>query len=191
MRAVFSLTPHAATRNAPAVPARKDVRLELHAPMPEGTPFADGDRGRTQRMVEKQSGKCHIERRAHAQIDSNCGNGRADAPRLFEKCRRTDGKGLSNITFIRKTAFRPPGPLSARGKKLHKTIISAPHAAIIYTENQNIQHKAPPRYIKFNEGEDVASTLSEKIVRFFLLPHYHSDKSPIFAPSKQETIIDS
>ena len=33
--AVFSLTPHAATRNAPAVPARKDVRLELHAPMPE------------------------------------------------------------------------------------------------------------------------------------------------------------
>lgn len=57
VRAVFSLTPHAATRNAPAVPARKDVRLELHARRPEGTPFADGDRGRTQCMIEKQSGK--------------------------------------------------------------------------------------------------------------------------------------
>ena len=159
VRAVFSLTPHAATQNAPAVPARKDVRLELHAPMPEGTPFADGDRGRTQRMVEKQSGKCHIERRAHAQIDSNCGNGRADAPRLFEKCRRTGEKQLSNITLQRKIAFRPPGPLSGRGKKLHRTTSSTPHTAIIHTENQNIQRKTPPRYIKFNEGEDEASTL--------------------------------
>lgn len=57
--AVFSLTPHAATRNAPAVPARKDVRLELHAPMPEDTPFTDTNSGRTQRMIEKQTRKCH------------------------------------------------------------------------------------------------------------------------------------
>lgn len=128
--------------------------------------------------------KMPLDKRAHAQVDSNCGNGRTDAPRLFEKCRRTGGKRLSNITFIRKTAFRPPGPLSARGKKLHKTIISAPHTAIIHTENQNIQHKTPPRHIKFNEGGDEASTLSEKIVRFFLFPPHHSDKSPIFAPSK-------
>lgn len=153
------VTSHAATRNAPAVPARKDVRLELHARRPEGTPFTDGDRGRTQCMVEKQSGKCHIERRAHAQIDSNCGNGRADAPRLFEKCRRTGEKQLSNITLQRKIAFRPPGPLSGRGKKLHRTTSSTPHTAIIHTENQNIQRKTPPRYIKFNEGEDEASTL--------------------------------
>ena len=59
VRAVFSLTSLAATRNAPAVPARKDVRLALHAPMSENTPFADGDRGRTQRMIEKQTRKCH------------------------------------------------------------------------------------------------------------------------------------
>lgn len=42
-------------------PLRRDVHLELHAPMPEGIPFTDGNRGRTQRMIEKQSGKCHIE----------------------------------------------------------------------------------------------------------------------------------
>lgn len=27
--------------------------------MSENTPFADGDRGRTQRMIEKQTRKCH------------------------------------------------------------------------------------------------------------------------------------
>jgi len=86
---------------------------------------------------------------------------------------------------------QPPLPQSARGKKLHRTTTYALHMGIIHTENQNIQRKTPPRYIKFNEGEDVASTLSEKIVRFFLFQPYHSDKSPIFAPSKQETIIDS
>lgn len=86
---------------------------------------------------------------------------------------------------------QPPKPQSARGKKLHKTTTYALHIGIIHTENQNIRRKTPPRYIKFNEGEDVASTLSEKIVRFFLFQPYHSDKSPIFAPSKQETIIDS
>lgn len=59
VRAVFSLTPHAATRNAPAVPARKDVRLELHAPMPEDIPFTDANSGRTQRMIERQTRKCH------------------------------------------------------------------------------------------------------------------------------------
>jgi len=65
--AVFSLTPHAATRNAPAVPARKDVRLELHAPMPEDIPFTDANSGRTQRMIEKQTRKCHKnKKRAHA-----------------------------------------------------------------------------------------------------------------------------
>lgn len=62
VRAVFSLTPHVATRNAPAVPARKDVRLELHAPMPEDTPFTDANSGRTQRMIEKQTRKCHKKR---------------------------------------------------------------------------------------------------------------------------------
>lgn len=60
MRAVFSLTPHAATRNAPAAhTGKKDVRLELHAPMPEDTPFTDANSGRTQRMIEKQTRKCH------------------------------------------------------------------------------------------------------------------------------------
>lgn len=56
------VTSLAATRNAPAVPARKDVRLELHARRPKGTPFTDGNRGRTQCMIEKQSGKYHIEK---------------------------------------------------------------------------------------------------------------------------------
>ena len=37
----------------------KDVRLELHAPMPEDTPFTDANSGRTQRMIEKQTRKCH------------------------------------------------------------------------------------------------------------------------------------
>ena len=57
--AVFSLTPHAATRNAPAAHTGKDVRLELHAPMPEDTSFTDANSGRTQRMIEKQTRKCH------------------------------------------------------------------------------------------------------------------------------------
>lgn len=53
-------TPHAATRNAPAAhTGKKDVRLELHAPMPEDTPFTDANSGRTQRMIEKQTRKCH------------------------------------------------------------------------------------------------------------------------------------
>ena len=160
----------------------KARRHSVHRRQPRKN--AAHDREAVRKMTYKK-------KRAHAQVDSNCGDGRTDAPRLFEKCRRTDEKGLSNITFIRKTAFRPPEPLSARGKKLHKTIISAPHTAIIHTENQNIQHKTPSRYIKINEGGDEASTLSEKIVRFFLFQPYHSDKSPIFAPSKQETIIDS
>lgn len=64
VRAVFSLTPHVATRNAPAVPARKDVRLELHAPMPEDIPFTDANSGRTQRMIEKQTRKCHNNKNA-------------------------------------------------------------------------------------------------------------------------------
>lgn len=98
---------------------------------------------------------------------------------------------MSNITLLRKVMRQPLLPQSARGKKLHKTTTHALHMRIIHTDNQNIQYKTPPRYIKFNEGEDVASTLSEKIVRFFLFQPYHSDKSPIFAPSKQETIIDS
>ena len=51
--------PHAATRNAPAAHTGKDVRLELHAPMPEDTPFTDANSGRTQRMIEKQTRKCH------------------------------------------------------------------------------------------------------------------------------------
>ena len=53
-------TPHAATRNALAAhTGKKDVRLELHAPMPENTPFTDANSGRTQRMIEKQTRKCH------------------------------------------------------------------------------------------------------------------------------------
>lgn len=52
-------TPHAATRNAPVAHTRKDVRLELHAPMPEDIPFTDTNSGRTQRMIEKQTRKCH------------------------------------------------------------------------------------------------------------------------------------
>ena len=60
VRAVFSFTPHAATRNALAAhTGKKDVRLELHAPMPENTPFTDANSGRTQRMIEKQTRKCH------------------------------------------------------------------------------------------------------------------------------------
>ena len=31
----------------------------------------------------------------------------------------------------------------------------------------------------------------KRLFVFFLFQPYHSDKSPIFAPSKQETIIDS
>ena len=53
-------TPHAATRNALAAhTGKKDVRLELHAPMPENTPFTDANSGRTQRMIEKQTRKFH------------------------------------------------------------------------------------------------------------------------------------
>ena len=56
--------PHAATRNAPAAHTGKDVRLELHAPMPEDTPFTDANSGRTQRMIEKQTRKCHNNKNA-------------------------------------------------------------------------------------------------------------------------------
>ena len=51
-----------ATRNAPAAHTGKDVRLELHAPMPEDIPFTDANSGRTQRMIEKQTRKCHKKR---------------------------------------------------------------------------------------------------------------------------------
>lgn len=61
---MFSLTPHVATRNAPAAHTRKDVRLELHAPMPEDIPFTDANTGRTQRMIEKQTRKCHKNKNA-------------------------------------------------------------------------------------------------------------------------------
>ena len=64
MRAVFSLTPHVATRNAPAAHTRKDVRLELHAPIPEDIPFTDANSGRTQRMIEKQTRKCNKNKNA-------------------------------------------------------------------------------------------------------------------------------
>lgn len=57
-------TPHAATRNVPAAHTGKDVRLELHAPMPEDIPFTDTNSGRTQRMIEKQTRKCHNNKNA-------------------------------------------------------------------------------------------------------------------------------
>lgn len=57
--AVFGPRHTLATRNAPAAHMGKDVRLELHAPMPEDTPFTDANSGRTQRMIEKQTRKCH------------------------------------------------------------------------------------------------------------------------------------
>ena len=59
VRAVFGSRHTLATRNTPAAHTGKDVRLELHAPMPEDTPFTDANSGRTQRMIEKQTRKCH------------------------------------------------------------------------------------------------------------------------------------
>lgn len=38
--------------------------MELHAPMPEDIPFTDANTGRTQRMIEKQTRKCHKNKNA-------------------------------------------------------------------------------------------------------------------------------
>lgn len=92
LRAVLSSTPHAAARNAPAAHTGKDVRLDLHAPMPEDAPMHTGKTERTQRMIEKQTRKCHkIRTRARVRrFELREWACRHSA--FFEKCRRTDEK---------------------------------------------------------------------------------------------------
>ena len=43
----------------PLTRGKRTFALELHAPMPEDIPFTDTNSGRTQRMIEKQTRKCH------------------------------------------------------------------------------------------------------------------------------------